>query len=394
MNIFMSFLLVILLITNPNQIPYFLLAGIGGAFCLHALANRNLKLTGFPVKIFLIYICGVLATLINWENNYSYHDLYLAKWLKYSIDMFVAMFVYMYLRSTNIKVIYSSLLWTCLISLAGVFYNIYGIFVQGEPMRLRFWFAEPSAAGYFYCVVFFMLPILGEGSKWRTTIATLFKVVGLLVFSKAQYAVLSIFFLLRAHWVVRALSLVFVLMVTNIYGFYLYNNFAIYKELYSLVSALSQDGLAGLNVSQGVWGTYIIRLSGIFLSISSIFENPFGLGFNGFHGYYISSMVSSGLYLNIMSDETAGLFDGLWLVTPKSNLLEFIVTFGLGAAFILFLMCGRIIRFISAVREIKWAFYMMLVVSVTLELNPFFLYLAIFSAIADHMERIGEQNEH
>jgi hypothetical protein len=139
-------------------------------------------------------------------------------------------------------------------------------------------------------------------------------------------------------------------------------------------SAISSAGLNGLDMNYGVYATYLTRISSLVMSINAIVDLPFGLGFGNFHHYYSDHHLSV-FYENNLGDEVnKSLQSGL--VTPKSQILEIIVSGGVLAMCLILYWVYFFIR--KNIRNTIIIFPVLFVALVT-EQSNFYLILLIMS---------------
>jgi glycosyltransferase involved in cell wall biosynthesis len=132
-------------------------------------------------------------------------------------------------------------------------------------------------------------------------------------------------------------------------------------------------GLKNFKESNGVWGTYVTRVSAIEGSIRCIGEHPLGIGFGSYNSWFRVNMAHSG----IDNPEVNAVLSGEKYASSKSNLLELFVATGIFGIFLWFYIGKYIFKYRKEHSYIFKSFIMLTLASLFIELNPMFTYLTI-----------------
>jgi hypothetical protein len=238
--------------------------------------------------------------------------------------------------------------------------------------RISMLFPEPSAAGYYYMFVFFIL-IEKFKHRWPAYITRYYLFLGLAIGSKAQYV------LLLAVGFLHYLSPKRLLIFTTVLGslFFLFraeiSSIPIVKLNLYVANVYLDGGLKNFKESNGVWGTYVTRVSAIEGSIRCIGEHPLGIGFGSYNSWFRVNMAHSG----IDNPEVNAVLSGEKYASSKSNLLELFVATGIFGIFLWFYIGKYIFKYRKEHSYIFKSFIMLTLASLFIELNPMFTYLTI-----------------
>jgi hypothetical protein len=243
-------------------------------------------------------------------------------------------------------------------------------------------FPEPSAAGYYYLFIFFILMAkFKKGIAFWTT--RYFMILGLAIGSKAQIILLFIVGLLK-----YSTPLKLILFLSSI-GLILYNFSnellqidAIHYNV-NILKLYMEQGLSGLRLDNGVWGTYVTRISSIQGALMCIVEHPFGIGFGGFNSWYSTNMVN----LGFSSPETDSIIYGALYASPKSNLLDFFVITGIFGIGIYLFWLNQFIKFAKQQSYLLQSFIALSFASLFIELNPMYVYFMILFILKEKEEK-------
>jgi len=360
------------------------------AFILFVFVQKLLYKDGSFSKIqwqYLgLFILGVILVLFYMLGNDSaYADMpsITLNIRKYFIEIIFSIAMYEYLKYKDldylIEMVFISIIMNVLIGT----YQIATTF----PERINMLFTEPSAAGYYYLFVFFILFEKFKKSELYFYTSRYFMFIGLAIGSKAQIILLALVAALR-----YAAPLQFIVFFSFLGGLtYLFwdNLMEIDVVEYNIrvLQIYWDDGLSGLRTDNGIWGTYVTRISAIQGALMCIIEHPFGIGFGGFHSWFLENMGSMGF----KSSETDRILSGVAYATPKSNLLNFFVVTGV---FGILLYISWLKEFYSIRKKYIYlfqSFILLTFASLFIELNPMFMYIMfLFLMKEKEMEINGE----
>ena len=329
--------------------------------------------------LMLLFLVGALNSFI----GYAYFDFasdFQPIFLRTRFFFFRLLFafsIYLFFKTRSKKDVLKILFYSLILNLIASIIQL--IIFPNE--RLTMLFSEPSAAGFFYCFILYIILANYKETKPIFVFSRLFVFLGLFIASKGQFfaLILSKFFLLSRRikfgifLFITFLSFLFIDQILNLGGKL--------GQVINVINKLSEYGISGLSDKYKVWSTFVTRLSAIYVSFLSIFEYPFGIGFGNFHPYYLKWLKYSGTIIS--SIETDEMKQGTKYASPRSSLLEPLISCGL------FFLIGiiRIFRMFWKTRTKKHylfsAFVSLLVVSFLLELNPFFCYLTILLSLRE-----------
>jgi hypothetical protein len=325
----------------------------------------------------LLLLLGISLALL-YINNYTeaYYDktnIFL-NMRKHFIQIFFAIALYEFFKDKEINYVLKTLYYSIIPNIILGSYQ----FITNFPERIDMFFLEPSSAGYYYLFIFFiLLEKFKNGMPYWIT--RYYMILGLAIGSKAQIILLSLVGILKYS---SPLKLILFLSITLsfFYGFYdeimsieaVQYNLKVFKIYW-------EEGLSGLRVENGVWGTYVTRLSAIQGAFVCMLEHPFGIGFGGYNSWYSTNMVNIGF----SSSETDMIIYGGGYATPKSNLLGFFVSTGI-IGIILYLYWLK--SFIQIGGYLLQSFITLTFASMFIELNPMFAYLMILFILKEKEE--------
>ena len=344
----------------------------------------------------LFFLYGfLLAMLVIIANPFAAGDdisalFYRAR--KHFIDFFVAYMFYLYFRGRPIDELFRVLLLGFLLN------SFVGLvqFAMSPFSRVSMLFPEPSAAGYFWAA--FILLLFGYYQK-KIILKYVIFFIGFLVSSKAQiltylaYPVIRFFGGRKNNSKLVVALLIFCVSTYFIYGrihVYLYDSSDQYRSVVLLVQAVYSLGLSGLSIEHGVYGTFVTRLSSIYLSFISLVEHPLGVGF-GFFSVDFGRLYGEHLYMgSVGGGELEAVLRGEKFASSKSNFMEIIVSTGLvgvGLIAMFIVKLGRIARSTGG-EYIYYSFLLFLVVSFLAELVNFYLYFYIYIILFERMDKL------
>ncbi len=356
------------------------------AFVAFVLAGRmfaNEKIGWSKIELQFLAIIA-LGMLLSFSYTIRYteafedsYNIYLAN-RKVIIEILFALAVYNYLKFQELNYITQTLFYSIL------FNTIIGTIqvVLTFPNRISMLFPEPSAAGYFYLFIFFIALNKLKEPPIYNYISKYFMVLGLAIGSKAQIILLFFVGMLKYFTPVKVISYIAVVVgLSYLFWDDIIKIEAIRYNLHVLEVYLKQ-GLAGFKESEGIWGTYVTRISAIEGAIKCIIDHPFGIGFGGFNSWFPTNMANAGF----SSQETDEILQGILYASPKSNLFEFFVAtgvFGIG------LYISWFIEFWKIRKQKEYLFQSFITLSLAsafIELNPMYLYFMILFILKEKEE--------
>lgn len=359
------------------------------AFILYVIVQRLLyqdmsfsKVQWEYVSILLLGTVIVMIYMVFDDPAYADRASIVLNIRKYFIEIMFSIALYDFLRHKDLQYTLNIIYFSVLINIIVGSYEIVTIF----PERIDMLFSEPSAAGYYYLFVFF---ILYEKFKQREKLylTRYFMILGLAIGSKAQILLLSIVAVLRYGTPFKFLLLL------SFFGILLY---FLWDKLLSLdvidynlkvLQIYWAEGLAGLRLDNGVWGTYVTRISAIEGAFKCLTEYPLGIGFGGYNSWFITNMIGIGFE----SPETDSIIYGSSYATPKSNLLNFLVATGI-FGLLLYLHWFREFWKVRKVNHYLFqSFILLTFASLFIELNPMFIYLMYLFILKEKEEELFQR---
>ncbi len=312
---------------------------------------------------------------------------------KFTIETIFGVLLYLFLKDFSIDYIFQLLYIGAVANCVVAFIEL--PFLIGTSKRASLLFFEPSSAGFYYCFSVFLL-YLGVGdSLLKRKIAIAFTILGLIAFSKAQFLVLLLIGLIalppRQKYALAtvfiSLYLIFNYQMFSYYDSLLDTNLQVYG-LDRMVSALGEMGIYGLSNEYEVSDTYVTRLSGIYVSLMAIIDNPLGIGVATFNPYYKQYLVDHGLVNVFIGKELDVIMGYNGWASPRSRILELCVATGLLGVFLLGYIFRSFYRFRKECKLLYVAFLSTFIAGVLLELNPIIDYFVILILI---LEKLREQ---
>lgn len=362
------------------------------AFVLYVFVQRiiyrDTSFVGIQWQYLFIFFLGTVSVMAySVFNDPAYDDMsnILLNIRKYFIEIIFSIALYDFLKYKDLNYTLNIIYISIIINIFVGTYQVVTLF----PERIDMLFSEPSAAGYYYLFVFFILYEKFKQEQISFFISRYFMVLGLAIGSKAQIALLGLVAVLRYATPLKILSFL------TVFGTLIY----IFQDQLMQIDAIAynvkvlkiylDEGLAGLRTDNGVWGTYVTRISAIQGAIICFFEYPFGIGFGGYNSWYVTHMAGMGF----ASAETDGIFAGIAYATPKSNLLSFFVNTGIFGIALYFYWFKQ---FIAAGKENLYlfqSFILLTFASLFIELNPMFVYLMFLFILKEKEEEILESTK-
>jgi len=302
---------------------------------------------------------------------------------KYFIQILFSIALYEFFKDKNIEYLVTTLFFSIVPNIILGTYQLLTTF----PERIEMFFLEPSSAGYYYLFIFFiLLEKFKEGIPFWSS--RYYMLLGLAIGSKAQIILLSIVGVLKYSTPIKLL-LFFSIVASFFYGFYdQIMEIKTVKYNLNVFQLYWEQGLSGLRLDNGVWGTYVTRISAIQGAITCIFENPFGIGFGGYNSWYDTNMLDAGF----SSPETDMIIYGDGYATPKSNLLDFFVATGFFGILMYFYWFIQFIQIGKSKGYLLQSFIILSLASTFIELNPLFVYFMILFILKEKEERLLNTN--
>ena len=273
-----------------------------------------------------------------------------------------------YLRSKSYKELRFMFYFGFLLNVLFGFFQFAWNMEEGERLRLSF--SEPSAAGYYMSVVLSVLLFI-EGKKGTAILSAIMTLT--LVRSKAFFMVFGALLSNMARSSMTKVSLLILVSLALVWSVSTLEIFEVIKNFYLVVI---REGLI-LNTKMGLEETFVTRLSGIFIGSVCLVDNLLGVGIGNFHYFFLENYKEYGIY----GKEISGVNTGEYYATPNSNLLEFFVINGVFSIIPLrlFFLHFRIFKF-------PIVFWVLIILSFILELNPWLYYLVFLSVYIEKHE--------
>lgn len=361
-------------------------------FILYVLVQRviygDTSFVAIQWQYLFVLSLGIVSVMLYIVyNDPAYKDIsnILFNIRKYAIEIIFSIALYDFLKYKDLKYTLNIIYFSIIINMVVGTYEVATLF----PERIDMLFTEPSAAGYYYLFVFFILYEKFKQEQIPFYLSRYFMVLGLAIGSKAQIILLALVAVLRYATPLKVLSLIAV-VGTLLYAFW--NQLMDIEAISYNVKVFQiywDQGLAGLRTDNGVWGTYVTRISAIQGAIICIFDYPWGIGFGGYNSWYVTNMAG----LGFSSSETDGIFAEIAYATPKSNLLNFFVNTGI-LGMVLYFSWFK--QFLLAGKENIYLFQSFIILtfaSLLIELNPMFVYLMFLFILKEKEEEILMMHE-
>ena len=328
----------------------------------------------------------VITYMLLDDNAYSDMSNIILNIRKYFIEILFSIALYQYLKYKDLEYVLSIIFISVIMNLIVGTYQLLTTF----PERIDMLFPEPSGAGYYYLFVFFILFEKFKEHKYLFYLSRYFMIIGLAIGSKAQIILLAVVGVLRYS---TPLKLLFFTLTIGLILFVFWNEImGIDVVAYNIkvLNIYMEQGLSGLRTDNGVWGTYVTRVSAIQGAIMCLFDNPLGIGFGGYHSWYLDHMS----HIGFKSSETDRILAGVAYATPKSNLLNFFVTTGVVG---IGLYLTWLKEFYIAGKHYTYLFQSFIILtfaSLFIELNPMFVYIMMLFIIKEkEMENRENKND-
>ncbi len=367
------------LIGSQLNIGTLYLLFIGYVF-LQKIWHVDSSFSAIEWQYIVLLVIGAILTLIYmnyYDEGYADRVNIILNIRKYFIQILFSIALYEFFKDKNIEYLLTTLFFSIVPNIMLGTYQLITTF----PERIEMFFLEPSSAGYYYLFIFFiLLEKFKEGLPFWSS--RYYMLLGLAIGSKAQIILLSIVGVLKYSTPIKLL--LFLSIVTSFfYGFYdQIMELEIVKYNLKVFNLYWEQGLSGLTIDNGVWGTYVTRISAIQGAITCIFENPFGIGFGGYNSWYTTNMVDAGF----SSPETDMIIYGDGYATPKSNLLDFFVATGFFGILLYIYWFIQFIQIGKSKGYLLQSFIILTLASTFIELNPLFVYIMILFILKEKEE--------
>ena len=222
-----------------------------------------------------------------------------------------------------------------------------------EIDRMSFLSFEPSMAAVFYCTFFFFILSNSVENKYLNFLSKSYLLFGVMIRSKIQFASIAFIFTLsralsgiKSFLLIAALTILFLLFSNEILDVLLYYLDSIERNptqeqffwiLKDLKFIIKNDLFSFIYFNEMGKPSYVIRFSAIHISFYSLFDNFFGLGWGGFGHYFVSKLNELGFIIHVQDslqgglliNETDEIYSGIQEATPKSFLMEILVSTGI-----------------------------------------------------------------
>lgn len=332
----------------------------------------------YSVSVILLLILGSTNSILYMTTGEipmeSYHTQ-LMRVRFHFIEFMFAVILYQYFRTKSKQYIIDVLF-------IGIGFNILAGIIQlyfNKSGRISMLFYEPSAAGMYY--IFIVSAIYHSRSIltiFQKRMFYLFGMIGLFIFSKAQYIALIILAIQQTKGKTRAYSAI--LMILSIYVLSVLQP-ELFHSIMNFTNVFYSYGMKGLNAMNGIYNTWASRISAFYVSIQLILEHPLGIGFGSFNVMYADYMRNHGLSDYIWSGEIISNSYGEYFFTPKSILMEIFVSTGLIGIFIYMRIFLLLFSNRKTLQHLYYAFISLTLMGLIVELAPFFAYMGVLVAM-------------
>jgi len=295
---------------------------------------------------------------------------------EYFIQISFAIAIFLYLRLKPLKYILDILF----IGIAANVLMAIVELVKDPTHRISMLFPEPSAAGYYYLFIFFIV-LHNYRDKGKYYVSRFFLIIGLAIGSKAQY-ILLIFVGILKYSSLRGMIMFLLVTSALVYGFkdkvlampeVVYNKYVLDTYL--------DGGLKNFKEENRIWGTYVTRVSGIEGAVRCLYDNPFGIG-TGYGLWFSINMPKTG----IDNPETNRVI-AEYSATARSNLLDLFLRTGIFGLLVYLYIGSWFYKIRKKHYYLYQSFIMLTLASLFIELNPMFAYLAILISILEKVKQ-------
>lgn len=350
----------------------------------HCLILSNSYFSSLPLKIFLLgSFFTFIFLMINQLLPQNEVDVIVFRFRKFLLEYFVAVAVYIFLRGVSFSDIKRVITFSFLLNIV---FGLYQLAVSSD--RISLLFPEPSSAGLYCCFYIFVMFAENEIFFYRVVTGIMF-IMSFLVASKAQLIVYLIYFFLRYRNRILTILLLFssIVFLMSLYFDFLYEKYDYFHSLINFIFSFNDMGMNSLSIDNGVYGTFTVRLSSIYTAVYFFITHPIGIGFGAFNSVFESSIKDLYFYENLRSDELDDIVGGIKLATPKSLLLEILLSTGwLGLIYLI--KAFYKIRFHNLSANLILAVIAFYIISTIVELNNFYLYLYMISLFIEKKNEV------
>lgn len=332
--------------------------------------NKDVEFSSIQWQYLAIAFIGTVLSLIYmFVDDSAYNDpTTLLSIRKYLIQIAFSIALYEFLKVKELQYILNIILLSIVPNILIGTYEL----IQFFPERIDMLFPEPSAAGYYYLFVFFIL-LANFRQNIPFWLTRYFMILGLAIGSKAQIILLSIVAVLKYSTPLKFLSLSLVTFTI----FYIFKDKLLSLEVveYNLkvLDIYLDEGLGGLKTRNQVWGTYVTRISALEGSIKCLFEHPFGIGFGGYNSWFVNNMGN----IPFESSETDDILAGIKYASNKSNLFQFFVSTGIFGFLFYFSWFKSFFKIRKKKEYLFQSFIILSLASTFIELNPMYIYFMV-----------------
>ena len=370
MELFIQYYLAFL-VNTQFSIGSLKLIFIGYVALSYFFIDRKTQLGIFPLILLALFAIGSIGSLIFMLIDiaaYKDAENVLLRNRSFFIEIFFAIALYLYLQKKTIDYILQILL---IGIAANALLGTYEL-ITAPRERISMLFPEPSAAGYYYMFVFFIL-VEKFKQRWPVYVTRYFIIIGLAIGSKAQYVLLIVIGFL--HYISPKKIILFGMSLILFLSIFRAEITSIPTIKYNLrvLNIYMESGLKNFKESNGVWGTYVTRVSAIDGSIRCIIQNPLGIGFGSYNSWFRVHMAHVGLD----NPEVNAILSGRLYASSKSNLLELFVATGIFGMVLYFYIGNYFYRYRKKYSYLFKSFLMLTLASLFVELNPMFTYITI-----------------
>lgn len=359
-------------------------------FLIYCFFHEN-KIYASKISFLFLIVCCIPFIISffwyidNWKfipAQASNYQLYYLR--KYCLDLSIGFLFYILLKylpiSKIVKYIYQIILLIFIIILSQF------ILGQERPSAL---FPEPSSLAFFIIsfiwLVFHHLNVINKTYSYSFLLCT--GIISLIIMSK----ILIIFLLMLSFLVFlkRKVNLKYKVLFINtifIFIFWIFDNDNIVVQSFiNFLVVFYEKGLYALNTDFGVYGTFVTRLSSIYLSIISFLEYPFGIGLGSFSYYYVDVLERLDYDQVFYGSEIARYSSYEAHASQKSALLSFLNHSGI---FGLFFLIFFSLKLYFVARHLFLSFLFFLFAAFFLELNNFYMYIFIYIILFDKTKNL------
>lgn len=386
-------LLALIIGTSLGIEPVYLISSLV-VFVVSCVWKGDLLVSEYALTPIILFVLGLVFTVRVLLMGADAHDsndqiTIIFRSRKFVIEFMVGLLVYFSLKRYSI---YSLLEIFVLAFIVNIVAALIQLGVLGGRVSMLFF--EPSSAAYFICSFFFLIYGLSKGVFYARFVSIGFFMATLLVASKAQVLLYLIYPLIRSFRL-RSVALYLVCITVPaslLFYFYLhdymYEKFLQYRGFSIFLNVLVDSGIAGLSADNDVFNTYVTRISSITVAVEMLFSEFLGKGFGYFGVEFLSVISDQILYSQTAGEEVSKILVGDVIASPKSKLLEVLISTGWLGVVVIAIASVRIFRNLSFEKfGLKASWIMFLMASLIVELNNFYLYAFVFASFSEKMAK-------